>query len=357
MKICKICRGLSLLPLIFLVAGCAKPSDGIVTPSLVAPTLVTTKPFKTDIVTPNSTHSATRTATVNPIPTNTATGTSTPSYTSPSIPTLPADDAYQRLLNLLKNNGGCSLPCVWGITPGKSTNQQSESILSPLSSISSDFEIRPNFDTTGGFVDLSHSEGQDDLFFITGVSYSSNNQTVRFIHFYAREEKIPTDSNGNWLSRGPFFDFPPYYTRVEYYSLSHVLYQQGMPTSVLVQASPLRDYSDKGIIDIALLYPEQGIWVNYEMTTHTQSGVRKGCPANANFEMYLYPPGNIISFFSLLDGTDWGVIKVGYKAINLATSMSVEQFYQTFRNPTDQCIETPDNIWPTMEPGGDWPRP
>ena len=41
------------------------------------------------------------------------------------------------------------------------------------------------------------------------------------------------------------------------------------------------------------------------------------------------------------------VCSIGFEALEEATSMSVEQFYEIFRNPTDKCIETPTNLWPT----------
>jgi hypothetical protein len=180
--------------------------------------------------------------------------------------------------------------------------------------------------------------------------------TVDFIFFRAIEELVKTDTNGNWISKQPIIDFPNYYKRVEYYSLSHVLSEQGMPSSVVIKASgaPGGPMIAAGI-DIALLYPDQGIWVNYTMPMYNLDGVKKGCPANAHIEMELFPPGNPDFFFTQLDQTDWGVIKNGYIPLEEATSMSVEQFYHKFLNSNDNCIETPAYIWPTPEPRSDWP--
>ena len=100
-------------------------------------------------------------------------------------------------------------------------------------------------------------------------------------------------------------------------------------------------------MEAVLLYPEQGIWIKYIMSMDNNGNIIKGCPANAHIEMQLYPSGNPKSFFSLLEKTDWGRTKGGYKPLEEATSMSVEQFYEIFRNPTDQCIATPTDLWPT----------
>jgi hypothetical protein len=104
-----------------------------------------------------------------------------------------------------------------------------------------------------------------------------------------------------------------------------------------------------GFVEIALLYPEQGIWVNYTMSLYSPDSTLKACPANAHVEMALFPPENPDSFFSYLDKTNWGVTKTGYKSLEEAASMSAEEFYQTFRNPTDKCIETPAKLWPAPE--------
>ncbi len=163
---------------------------------------------------------------------------------------------------------------------------------------------------------------------------------------------MSTDLNGNWISKGPVFDSPTFIKRVEYYSLAHVLSEQGMPDSVMIEGAGLSSSYPVilGELDIALLYPDQGIWVNYTMAGDYQDIVERGCPANAHIQMELYPPGNRDSFFSLLDQTNWGITKNGYKPLGEVTSMSVEEFYQTFRNPTDKCIETPANLWPIPEP-------
>lgn len=279
--------------------------------------------------------------------------TPTNSPTTTALVTLSSEDAHKRLFELLANNGGCHLPCLWGITPGSSSYQYAQAILSPLNGISSIFDINPNFDPIGGFVLPSFDESTDDLFFNTGASYLTDNQIVSNINFFAREEKIPTDSNGNWISRQPIFDFQNFYKRIEFYSLSHVMSEQGMPASVLFHASGLSGYPVvAGGIEIALIYPDQGIWVNYSMPMYNLNGIKKGCPSNSHIEMELFPPGNPGYFFSQLDKTDWFYTKSGYRPLEEATSMSVKEFYETFRNPTDKCVETPANLWPPPEPGG-----
>jgi len=297
---------------------------------------------------------ASATETLTPTLTPTATDTPIPSSTPTVVSTLPVEDARQRLLDLLGNNGSCQLPCLWGITPGKTGSQEARNILMPLSSISTPettyFEPTPLRGVLGGTITPLYVEGTLRLNVRIDYLYGDDG-TVSSIGFRVREEKMVTDSYGN-LYGEPIFDFPPFAKRVEYYSLAHVLSQQGIPASVLIEGAGL-SFSHPvipGKLDIVLLYPDQGIWVDYTLVGDYVGDIIRGCPTNAHIEMALYPPGNPDSFFSLLDQTNWGITKNGYKPLEEATSMSVEGFYEIFRQSTDKCIETPVSLWPTPEP-------
>jgi hypothetical protein len=278
--------------------------------------------------------------------------TPTPSSIPTTVPTLPVEDARKRLLDLLASNGDCRLPCLWGITPGKSSYLEARSILLPLSSVAETVY----FDYTSSPVDdISPLYVEGDLRLHTRVAYVyGNDRIVNYIIFRALEERLGNDEYGNRIALELIFDSPTFMKRIQYYSLSHVLTEQGMPASVMIQASGWGIYSlELDAMDLVFLYPDQGIWVHYIMPSHfKQIDVEAGCPANAHIEMNLFPSGNPDSFYSLLDQTDWGMTKYGYKPLEEATSMSVKEFYETFRNPTDRCIETPANLWPTPESGG-----
>src|SRR6185436_4057409 len=98
----------NLILILILAAGCIQVTNEVVTPSLGSSVF----------------------------PTMTPTLTLNPTNTSTIVPTLPAEGAWTKLLELLANNGGCRLPCLWGITPGKSTYKEAQAILTPLRSIS-----------------------------------------------------------------------------------------------------------------------------------------------------------------------------------------------------------------------------
>jgi hypothetical protein len=256
-------------------------------------------------------------------------------------------------LDLLATNGDCRLPCLWGITPGKSSNQEARNILMPLSSVSAPETTYFDPARLGGVLlgTISPLYAEDEQRLNSWIAYLYDEDgVVSSIGFRVREEKMVTDSYGN-LHGEPIFDFSPFAKRVEYYSLSHVLSEQGIPASVLIKGAAL-SFSYPvipGKLDIVLLYPDQGIWVDYTLAGDYIGSLIRGCPENTHIQMALYPPGNPDSFFSLLDQTDWGITKNGYKHLEEATSMSIDEFYKTFRNPTDKCIETSTNLWPTPE--------
>jgi hypothetical protein len=266
-----------------------------------------------------------------------ATDTPRPSPTPTTALTLPVEDARKQLLDLLANNDGCHLPCLWGITPGKSTAQEAQAILISLSSIS---ELAPNFKPEGGAVFPVYAEG--DMMLDTNAGFLSENQIVSHIAFQARELK-KKDNGSTEVFDSSFFN-----KHLGYYMLSNVLTEYGDPTTVMLSTmAKLPSSGVPGGFKILLLYPDQGILVNYTMQMQISGKDIKGCPSNAHVELELYPPSQADSFFHLLEPSGWTqIIQKTYKPLNEATSMSQEDFYRIFSQPTEECILTPANLWP-----------
>ena len=92
------------------------------------------------------THISTKTPTItkvaptsHPQSSNTPLPSTSPTWTA--IPTLHPDEAKQIVVELFSNNGGCDLPCWWGITPGKTTWQEARAILSKINTELGLFQI------------------------------------------------------------------------------------------------------------------------------------------------------------------------------------------------------------------------
>jgi len=271
---------------------------------------------------------------------------STPSITPTVIPTLSLGDADLRLLDLLAGNGDCRLPCLWGIKPGESTYEEAKTILVPLSSISDFTAFAPGV----GNITPYYTEG--DLIIYTNVDFLINNNIVTRVYFQGRALKEMSGENG---VRGAdnVFDSTFFGERLRLYMLPKILSEYGRPESVLLSTLgelPLSN-RDPGVhFNILLLYPDQGILAHYTTEMRVVSKNVVGCPANAHVELELFPSGHSDSFFELLDPTYWPEkIKNDYKPLEEVTSLSIEGFYQTFRQATDECLETPAILWPVPE--------
>lgn len=262
--------------------------------------------------------------------------------TATSVPILPIEEAQLKFLNLLSNNNGCQLPCLWRIMPGESSFEEAQAILAPLGSIA-DFTA---FESGIGSISPSFTHDGLELYTVIDFITNSDNETVNRILFRAEAHKLLTQGGYEDIFDSEFFG-----EKVSAYTLAHVLTEQGVPASVMLATfgGPLTR-SGTGGFDILLLYPDQGILANYKTQMHLFGSMVRGCPTNAHIQMELYPPGKPDSFFEGLRSTDWSMRMNEYKPLEEVTSMTVQEFYDTFLQPTHKCIETPAELWPIPEP-------
>lgn len=318
--------GLILITL--LVTACGKSTENATTPL-----------SETSL---SPTNNVTHLPSFTPLPTDTP--LPAPVITRTMVPTLSAGDSRRRLLNLLANNDGCRLPCLWGISPGESSFEEAQAILTPLSSLSHSVHLN-----SPGLGDISPRYAvEGDLEIYTRVAFLTNPErnTVYRLAFNAEAHKPLAEGGYEDVFDSKFFG-----EKVTAYSLPHILSEEGIPSSVMISTyGALLTRGGRGGFDILLLYPDQGILVNYTTQMHLIGASVRGCPLNAHVEMELYPPGRSDLFFESLKQTDWEVKMRGYKPLEEVTSMSVEEFYKTFLESGIDCIETPAMQWPTQEP-------
>ncbi len=123
-------RLVGLFILVILVAACDQESQ--LTEEPPSPTFVpatsTSVPAATRTPTPQPSSTAPPSpipATATPTPTATASATPSPSpsptATATPVPTLEPEPLRAFVRDMLETNGGCELPCWWGITPGETT--------------------------------------------------------------------------------------------------------------------------------------------------------------------------------------------------------------------------------------------
>jgi hypothetical protein len=314
MKIYHSALFLSLVLILLVVSSCMQSSEISVTPASTTSFPVTNTEISAPIYTS--------------LPTEIPTQISTPTV----VPTLPVKQAELRFLGLLSNNDNCHLPCIWGITPGESTNQDANTILVPLSSLS--YTVYLDTPRGGG---ISPRYREDKLEIYTNVSFLTDpdSHVVKRIIFNAEAHR-PVDEGGY----ENVFDSKFFGEKIAAYTLPQVLSELGIPESVLMYTfgGPLTR-GGKGGFDLVLLYPKQGIAIEYTTQMHLNDKNVYGCFTGAHVEIELQQPGMP------------AVMNVKYyKPLEEVTAMSVEEFYEIFRVSTDTCIETLAEVWPTQEP-------
>lgn len=254
-------------------------------------------------------------------------------------PLLSLDEAQSELQNLLVNNGGCQLPCFWNITPGNNTFQELVTILNPLSKLSSFTQFEPYNGT------ISPGYTKDELLIHTSIQYLADPSTkvITAISFNA----AALNKIGDTFTY--VFDSLDFNKSISYYMLNNILAVHGRPTTVMVStmAKLPTNGAISGGFDILLLYPDQGILANYNMKMVPIGEDIVGCPSKSHVELNLFPLSQTEKFFSHLEESGWRrLLYNAYKPIDEVTSMTINEFYKTFSQPTDKCISTPANLWP-----------
>ena len=264
-------------------------------------------------------------------------------------PTLSAEDTKSFVLNLLQNNGGCQLSCLWGMIPGQVSTSAFNDFMAHFSNQKTNniFVAIQDFDQIGGF-DLIYWENTIDI--NIDFSYYKNGQDATpklfTLDSFAMQDK---NHSPNWMNSNasPIYGNAHFNQVLNHYTLPQILINLGRPSQVLLYT--FREDSDRPnfIFIVVLLYPERGVYAKYTMPRETSSNTFIGCPSKANISIAVWSPQNPIPFDRVVEIMNSGGNMVSYISIDKATSMTLDEFYQNFKNPkyTD-CIKTPINVWP-----------
>ena len=148
-------------------------------------------------------------------------------------PKLPTEAALQTAMSIYENNGGCQLPCVWGVTPGVTSLRNVHERFSPL-----------------GYVDISYAEFSGRLRYIAKVPIREEGSSVGYFYIFfelydASEDDIVDQINvaPKWIM--PVFDYSP----------SGILALFGQPEQlwVSIRLDNILKYT------LVYYYPQQGV--------------------------------------------------------------------------------------------------
>jgi hypothetical protein len=282
-----------------------------------------------------------------PSPRASSTDTLTPAFMP--IPTLPSDEAYTGVEELLMGSPTCRLPCWMGFTPGQSTFEDARTQLLLFSGIARRLFIEEGADkwSSGSFTIPYLDDNmavEVSPFYLT----SSDGNTISIISFETRSYRV---KNGEW--DGDVYGFPPYGELLKAYTLFSVLTDYGPPAQINVYAGLDRRPGTPAPwdhFDIHLWYPELGIFMEFKTSVEGVGDNYRICPSNALISGYLLEPNLTISYQDVLKGLaaeyrDIFSSPVYVKTIEDGFGMTIDEFYQLFRSPTDRCLETPISIW------------
>ena len=268
------------------------------------------------------------TPTQSPLPSSTQTFISTPTVfpTWTPAPTLSRQDARALVKDLLENNGGCRLPCWWGMVPGQT-----------------DWNTSRHFLET--FV-ISIEQGEEGQIIKDGVPVYATNYSIRY------------EGEGGYKSGFLIGIVDGIISEVETgwdrnqknYYLQRLLADYGQPDEVFIRAHRYTSTGDPPPFHILLNFKKNGFWVNYDMDGELVGNKIRGCPQSINPVLYLWSTDE--------DWTLEDMIQLAYGPpvphapeyptlpLKEATGMDVETFTDIFKDPNNQsCIETPADLW------------
>ncbi len=244
-----------LMAVLFLVASCSSPP-----------------------VTENST-SATQTlgSSLNTEVTSSATFTPTGVFNRTISPTLSSTQISEMVRNLYSHNGGCELPCLWGIMPGKASFQ----------------DVHDKFSQIGTFRDITRSV--------------DNFQTV-VLTVLPPSDLIGIYNDDTWslhlrLENNVVIGFLTGVTVVEEFSdpsISNFLSYFGRPEEIRVMVIESMLIGENPDYEIVLYYPTQGVFIRWRGETESVVSLTEKnitvmvcpqyMPTQADTKKGLFPP-------------------------------------------------------------------
>ncbi len=277
------------------------------------------QPAVTDTPSPTATHTPTVTA---PSP------TSTP---APLPPALTKEEALKFVISLQETNGGCELPCWWGITPGETMGKFAKQALSPLRDFMKFF--------------VGYLGGSEARYEFRLEEY--NNIRSELI---MKDEEQPVGEI--WV-----FSFIPdedrstrYHESWRRYFLDEVLTRIGTPSDVWLGFGPHTGDRDERppqsipyFYELYVIYSDLGLILQYAGPA-IQGEPNRACLSFDQLkEMRIYSRRRSRG---PLVGPPWEPFTYARPTSEIM-GVSVEEFYETFRNLEGQpCLESPAKYWP-----------
>jgi hypothetical protein len=244
--------------------------------------------------------------------------TFTPSPTVPTPtpwPTLPREIAQEQVRSLLQHNGGCRLPCLWGIAPGTTSGKEAYALLAPISA-----QVYGDADEADGnfAVDISGLPSSLDALIEIGV-YLADGDVAR-IRAYGLQGDLA-------------FDIP------------RLMREYGVPSEVWI-STWATFFTARPPVIIFLLYSDLGILAAYGRNGYYDGELVRACLGDTA-ALRLWEPGYHLQFQQAKD-----LFSLSYDGIDLpseeALGLDPQAFFETYSAVDTPCFSMPRAIWQTI---------
>jgi len=224
---------------------------------------------------------------------------------APMPPTLTADEKHAYVMEMLTTNGGCDLPCWWGVTPGQSDWQ----------GVVDYFVTRGD----GFYFNLLSTQGLYHYYILH--TFTERYGVVQSIE--VRSESLDNTSSQfaqDWA----------------HYSLDQVLSRYGEPSRARVALALPVEPGGPIYYILYIFYDNLGVGIRYTGPAVEQGELLHTCFSFESITLWLQSPESSTPLEQAISLDEWSFTV----SLEEATRMSIEEFYKTFRHP-GACLEAP----------------
>lgn len=243
-----------------------------------------------------------------------------------TLPTISPDVVKSFVFELTNENQNCLLPCFWSIAPGKTEWQDAEAFLSTFA-----------YSMSYGAPDGTFSE------LPVGGSF------IAWMYLFLPETSNAPFSYAFDVRDGIVTMVDAYILPVPNSTLKAILNEYGKPTEIwlLTANAPMDDVLG---FSLTLFYGQHHFMLEYSnWDGEITDGKVRGClTGEESSHLVAWSPDEELTFAETTEGLHEPRRPIIYNLpIEEATEMSVETFYETFKNENEPiCLETPTELWP-----------
>jgi hypothetical protein len=262
----------------------------------------------------------------------------------PNNSIIEANLIQNKISSLLTDNGGCKFPCIWGITPGKTSLQDAKSLINDMGNTTISDKLDIVSTINAGKSGNSH---------ITLGGFSGINSGIEYAYLEENNNIVNVTLTGEFRREyNIVFGDPVINTLYKTYLLSEVLKIYGNPTYIYIKPYWKDPDAPRGTITefkLFIIYLDKGFLVEYILPREEIGEYYIGCPTKSGyFYLLSWDPKNPVNFKDHFGKSD-GIFNVDFgelQSIEEATNMNISGFTEFFTNGNNSdCIQTPKNKW------------